>query len=79
VVTLQPIFTTHPKLLALPPDIARGQTYADWSQPRMLLLLLFVGETTRGDHFSLNGYARQDSPELATRDVTSWTNCRQPG
>jgi lipid A ethanolaminephosphotransferase len=45
----------------------------------MLLLLLFVGETTRGDHFSLNGYARQDSPELATRDVTSLTNCRQPG
>lgn len=70
--TLRPIFTTHRKLLPLPAGIALGPTYT--AQPKPPLMLLFVGETARGDHFSLNGYARDTNPELTRRDVTSWTN-----
>jgi len=35
------------------------------------LLVLVVGETARGDHFSLNGYARETTPELAALGVAS--------
>ena len=42
------------------------------------LLLLVIGETARADHFSLNGYARQNNPELEALGVTSFrdvTSC----
>jgi len=42
------------------------------------LLLLVVGETARADHFSLNGYARETNPQLASLDVVSFrdvTSC----
>jgi lipid A ethanolaminephosphotransferase len=35
------------------------------------LLVLVVGETARGDHFALNGYARDTTPELAALGVAS--------
>lgn len=38
------------------------------------LLVLVVGETARADHFGLNGYARDTTPELARRGVLSWRN-----
>lgn len=34
-------------------------------KPRLLVLV--VGETVRGDHWGLNGYARQTTPQLAAR------------
>ena len=36
------------------------------------LLVLAVGETVRGDHWGLNGYARQTTPELAKRNVLNF-------
>lgn len=36
------------------------------------LLVLVVGETVRGDHWGLNGYARQTTPELAARAVVNF-------
>lgn len=39
-------------------------------KPRLLVLV--VGETVRGDHWGLNGYARQTTPELAARDVVNF-------
>ena len=39
---------------------------------RPRLLVLVVGETVRGDHWGLNGYARQTTPELAARDVVNF-------
>ena len=39
-------------------------------KPRVLLLV--VGETVRGDHWGLNGYARQTTPNLATRNVVNF-------
>lgn len=38
------------------------------------LVLLVVGETARADHFGLNGYARDTTPELAARGVVSLRN-----
>lgn len=38
------------------------------------LVLLVVGETARSDHFGLNGYARDTTPELAARGVVSLRN-----
>ena len=35
------------------------------------LLVLVLGETARGDHFGLNGYARDTTPELAALGVAS--------
>lgn len=42
------------------------------------LLLLVVGETARADHFALNGYARDTTPELRAAGVLSFrhvTSC----
>lgn len=39
-------------------------------KPRLLVLV--VGETVRGDHWGLNGYARQTTPELAARGVINF-------
>lgn len=77
VAILEPAFTAQRKLLALPAGIALGPSYAGQKKPP--LLLLFVGETARGDHFSLNGYGRDTNPELAKRDVTSWTHAHSCG
>ncbi|HET9820340.1 MAG TPA: phosphoethanolamine--lipid A transferase [Burkholderiaceae bacterium] len=51
--------------------LAQGQ------RPRLLLLV--VGETARADRFSLNGYARSTSPELARRDVVSFSDVTSCG
>lgn len=39
-------------------------------KPRVLLLV--VGETVRGDHWGLNGYSRQTTPNLAARNVVNF-------
>ena len=39
---------------------------------RPRLLVLVVGETVRGDHWGLNGYVRQTTPELAARGVVNF-------
>lgn len=42
------------------------------------LIIFVVGETARGDHFSLNGYARETNPLLAKRDIINFpdvTSC----
>jgi lipid A ethanolaminephosphotransferase len=43
------------------------------------LLLLVVGETARGDHFGLNGYPRDTTPELAREGVASFRTARACG
>lgn len=49
---------------------ARRPPEALTRKPRLLVLV--VGETVRGDHWGLNGYARQTTPELATRGVLNF-------
>lgn len=48
-------------------------------QDKPTLLVLVVGETARADNFSLNGYARDTNPELATRGVVSFTRAYSCG
>lgn len=49
---------------------AQQQPAAANRKPRLLVLV--VGETVRGDHWGLNGYARQTTPELAARAVINF-------
>ena len=65
----------------LKPSKARGPVQvvgADAHRPpaalarRPRLLVLVVGETVRGDHWGLNGYVRQTTPELAARGVVNF-------
>ena len=43
------------------------------------LLVLVVGETTRADHFGLNGYPRDTTPQLQARNVVSWPHVQSCG
>ena len=43
------------------------------------LLLFVVGETARADRFSVNGYARPTTPEIARRGVVSFTDVTSCG
>lgn len=48
-------------------------------QRRPRLFVLVVGETVRADHWGLNGYARQTTPELAARKVINFPDVRACG
>ena len=48
-------------------------------QRRPRLFVLVVGETVRADHWGLNGYQRQTTPELAARDVVNFPDVRACG
>ena len=56
---------------------ALGATHA--AQKKPLMVVLVVGETGRADHFALNGYDRNTTPELAARQVLNWTNVHSCG
>lgn len=43
------------------------------------VLILIVGETARSMNFSLNGYARQTNPKLATQNVISFASVASAG
>lgn len=53
---------------------ARLAVIAPGTPQRPRLLLLVLGETARSANFGLNGYERQTTPQLASRDVVSFTN-----
>ncbi len=76
-VVVKPMFMHSRKLLPLSGDVALGASYA--AQARPPLFVLVVGETARADHFALNGYARDTTPELAARGVLSWSNVHSCG
>ena len=46
-------------------------------RPRVVVLV--VGETVRGDHWGLNGYARQTTPQLAAREVVNFPDVQACG
>jgi lipid A ethanolaminephosphotransferase len=58
-------------------DAALGATYVGNTRPPLFVLV--VGETARGDHFSLNGYGRLTNPRLAQAGVLSWTHLQSCG
>ncbi|WP_309974861.1 phosphoethanolamine--lipid A transferase [Variovorax guangxiensis] len=76
-VALKPLFRHSRKLIPVSGGTALGASYA--AQARPPLFVLVVGETARADHFGLNGYARNTTPELAARKVLSWRDVHSCG
>ncbi len=56
---------------------ARRTTTPVMRRPRLLVLV--VGETVRADHWGLNGYARDTTPELRARGVVNFPDVRACG
>ncbi len=76
-VALRPLFKHSRKLIPMTAGAALGASYA--GQVRPPLFVIVVGETARADHFALNGYARDTTPELAKREVLSYRNVHSCG
>jgi lipid A ethanolaminephosphotransferase len=49
------------------------------TRARPLLFVVVVGETVRADHFGLNGYGHQTTPELAKLNVVDFANVTSCG
>ena len=77
VVAFKPIFKRSRKLIPMSAGTALGASYAGQSRPPLFVLV--VGETARADHFALNGYARNTTPQLAARKVLSWRDVHSCG
>ncbi|MGJ7489658.1 phosphoethanolamine transferase [Variovorax sp. ZT4R33] len=75
-VIVKPLFKHSRKLVPIS-GAALGASYAAQGKPRLFVLV--VGETARADHFALNGYSRNTTPELAARQVLSWPNVHSCG
>ena len=76
-VVLKPMFKRSSKLIPITAGTALGPSYA--AQKRPPLFVVVVGETARADHFGLNGYAHDTTPELAKRNVLSYREVRSCG
>ncbi|WP_313075036.1 phosphoethanolamine--lipid A transferase [Melaminivora sp.] len=68
---LEPHLMRSSELVPMTEGAALGASHAA-PGAKPLLFILVVGETARADHFGLNGYARDTTPELARREVLSW-------
>jgi lipid A ethanolaminephosphotransferase len=74
---IRPLFKRSRKLIPITAGAALGPSYAAQTKPPLFVMV--VGETARSDHFALNGYARDTTPELAAREVLSWRNVHSCG
>ena len=72
-----PMFKMSKGLVPITAGAALGPSHAARARPPLLVIV--VGETARADHFGLNGYARQTTPELAARGVWSFRDVRSCG
>lgn len=48
-------------------------------QSKPTLLVLVIGETARADHFGINGYPRDTTPNLARQDILNFTQVTSCG
>jgi len=74
---VRPAFARSRTLVPMGAGAALGASHAGQARPPLLVLV--VGETARADHFGLNSYGRDTTPELARRGVLSWGNVRSCG
>jgi lipid A ethanolaminephosphotransferase len=51
----------------------------DPSNPKHKLVIMVVGEATRADHFSLNGYSRETNPLVKQEDIINFSNISSCG
>ncbi|AVP59042.1 phosphoethanolamine transferase [Pulveribacter suum] len=77
VAALRPAFARSSALVPMGAGAALGPSHAAGARPPLWVLV--VGETARADHFGINGYGRDTTPELARRGVLSWGNVRSCG
>jgi lipid A ethanolaminephosphotransferase len=77
VAALQPWLVRRRALIRISGGAALGASYAHQTRPPLFVLV--VGETARADHFGLNGYARNTTPELAARHVLNYPNVHSCG
>jgi len=80
-VTLKPIFKPKKPFQPVIEGATLGASYAAQAagQHKPPLLVLVVGETARADHFGLNGYPRDTTPQLAARQVLNWSQVQSCG
>jgi lipid A ethanolaminephosphotransferase len=71
-VAAKPLRRDESTLLPIALDAKLGPPPGAAGKPPLLVLV--IGETARSDHFGLNGYARDTTPELAQEDVASFRN-----
>ncbi|MDH6166400.1 lipid A ethanolaminephosphotransferase [Variovorax boronicumulans] len=76
-VFIRPLFKRSGKLIPITAGTSLGASYAAQVRPPMFVVV--VGETARADHFALNGYARDTTPELAKRGVLSYRDVHSCG
>jgi len=73
---VRPLLARSRTLLPMTAGAALGATHSTTARP--LLFVLVVGETGRADHFGINGYARNTTPQLAALqeagELVSWRN-----
>uniref|UniRef100_UPI000D38675C phosphoethanolamine transferase n=1 Tax=unclassified Variovorax TaxID=663243 RepID=UPI000D38675C len=74
---IKPLFKRSGKLISITAGTSLGASYAAQAKPPLFVLV--VGETARADHFALNGYARDTTPELAKRGVLSYRDVHSCG
>ena len=77
VAVLRPLLERKRQLLPMSAGVALGTTHARGNKPPLLVLV--VGETARADHFGLNRYDRDTTPQLAARKVFNWSQVRSCG
>ena len=77
VAVIRPWLVRRRALIAVSGGAALGASYANQTKPPLFLLV--VGETARADHFGLNGYTRDTTPELAARHVLSYRDVHSCG
>lgn len=71
-IALEPFARPKKPMIAIGQDARPGATWQKSGKPPLFVLV--VGETARAANFSLNGYARETNPELATENVASFLN-----
>jgi lipid A ethanolaminephosphotransferase len=69
-----PLQTSRGPLQPLGQDAHLSASAAPHAGQRPPLLLLVLGETARAGHFTMNGYGRATTPELAAAGVATFTN-----
>lgn len=88
-VTIKPLFKHPLPFQPISQDAQLGSSYGGAAMQAVStgagaahkppLLVLIVGETTRADHFGLNGYPRNTTPQMEARHVMNWRNVRSCG
>ncbi|WP_370680035.1 phosphoethanolamine transferase [Comamonas sp. GB3 AK4-5] len=77
-VTIKPLLQPQRPFQPITAGALLGASYAN-AATKPPLLVLVVGETARADHFGLNGYPRDTTPEMEAHQVISWRQVQSCG